>query len=353
VKFSIYLNAQSPGPDHDREVIAAVTEQAKIADAAGFESICLTDHHFTGYNTYGNPFTFGSYLYPQLPNKTPIVLSVAVPALSNPLNFAEQVNLLDMLTEGNCLIGIGSGGSPHEYVGHGRDPGERGHLTDEVVEVALKALDKKLEDPDLDYDTPYAKGSLKLRIMPTSFAGRPKFARAALSEQGALKAAEQGWPLMTGRMLPDEIKDRYAVYYAALEGAGHDAQTVAYARKWSLTQKIVHVAETDELAMEGIQAPLDYITTMTKNLFSLTASKTGFKNSVVGVSPEDRDGFVEKAMLVGSPDTIAAKIDEYAAAGLEHMSFVFLFGQMPTDQGRRSLELFIDKVMPRYAGDAA
>ncbi|OYO00213.1 LLM class flavin-dependent oxidoreductase [Enemella evansiae] len=353
MKFSIYLNAQSPGPAHDREVIEAVTEQAKIADAAGFASICLTDHHFTGYNTYGNPFTYGAYLYPQLPNRTPIVLSVAVPALGHPLNFAEQCNLLDMLTQGNCVIGIGSGGSPHEYIGLGRDQNQRAALTDEVVDVALAALEKELDDPDLEYETAHSKGVLKLRIMPTSWNRRPRFARAALSEQGALRAAELGWPLMTGRMLPDEIAERYATYYSALDAAGHDAETIRYARDWSLTQKIVYVGETDEQAMEAIQKPLDYITTMTRNLFAVNSDTAGFKNSVVGVSPEDRDAFVEKAMLVGSPDTIAAQIDQYAAAGIGHMSFVFLFGQLPVDAGRRSLQLFIDKVMPRFGGTDA
>ncbi|MEU0991769.1 LLM class flavin-dependent oxidoreductase [Streptomyces sp. NPDC005953] len=348
MRFSIYLNAQSPSPGHDRDVIKAVTEQAVIADRAGFSGICLTDHHFTGYNTYGNPFTFGAYLYPQLSNST-IVLSVAVPALSNPLNFAEQCNLLDMLTQGNCVIGIGSGGSPLEYLGLGRDAQRRGALTEEVMAVVDAALDKKLDDPDLQYRTEHAQGTLRLRIMPTSWNRRPRFARAALTEEGALQAAERGWPLMTGRMLPDEIGTRYALYHSALDSAGHDAATLAYARKWSFTQKMVFVADSDAAAAAAVEGPLDYLTTMTRNLFSSSPGTPGFKNSVVGVSPEDRAGFVEKSMIIGSPDTVAKQIGEYEAVGLDHMSLVFLYGQMDPAVARRSLRLFIDEVMPRYA----
>ena len=79
--------------------------------AVDFLSVCLTEHHFTGYNTYGNPFVFGAFLAGQLTNLH-VVLSVAVPGLQNPMNFAEGCNLLDMLTKGRCVIGVGTGGSP-------------------------------------------------------------------------------------------------------------------------------------------------------------------------------------------------------------------------------------------------
>src|SRR6202020_1895514 len=119
--FSIYLNAQSPGPEHDLDVVDAITAQAWLADQSAFAGICLTEHHFTGYNTYGNPVTFGAYLAPQLQNAH-VVLSVAVPALWNPMNFAEAVNTLDLLTRGRCVIGVGTGGAPPEDKGRRRRP---------------------------------------------------------------------------------------------------------------------------------------------------------------------------------------------------------------------------------------
>jgi alkanesulfonate monooxygenase SsuD/methylene tetrahydromethanopterin reductase-like flavin-dependent oxidoreductase (luciferase family) len=47
MRFSIYLNAQSPGPAHDLDVIDAITAQAVLADQSGFAGVCLTEHHFT------------------------------------------------------------------------------------------------------------------------------------------------------------------------------------------------------------------------------------------------------------------------------------------------------------------
>ncbi|MFI6577921.1 LLM class flavin-dependent oxidoreductase [Nocardiopsis sp. NPDC050513] len=350
MRFSIYLNAQSPGPDHDLDVIEAVTEQALRADRSGFAGICLTEHHFTGYNTYGNPFTFGAYLAPQLRDAY-VVLSVAVPALWHPLNFAEACNTLDLLTRGRCVIGVGTGGSPQEYKGLGRDPEQRGPMMQEVLDVAGEALAKTLEDPDLEYETTHSRGVLTRRVMPAAFTpGGPRFGRASLSDEGVLYAAERGWVLMTARDSAAEIGRKWSLYHKALQEAGHDAETVRFAREWSMVQKMVYVAESDEAARRDVAGPLDYLAEQSRRTFGGGAEGAGFKNSVVGVSPVDREAFVDRAMIVGGPDTVASAIAEYRAQGVEHMTLVFLYGQMDPALADASLDRFVRDVMPRFAG---
>jgi alkanesulfonate monooxygenase SsuD/methylene tetrahydromethanopterin reductase-like flavin-dependent oxidoreductase (luciferase family) len=351
VRFSIYLNAQSRGPEDDAPIIDAVTEQALLADRSGFLGVCLTEHHFTGYNTYGNPFVFGAFLAPQLTNLH-VVLSIAVPGLQNPMNFAEGCNLLDMLTKGRCVIGVGTGGSPQEYKGLGRDPGQRGQLMEEVLDIAGQALAKTLDDPDLPYETQHSSGVLTRRIMPTSFTKPgPRFARATLSDEGVISTAKRGWAMMTARDAVAEIGRRYSLYFETLEAAGHDAQVLDHCRTWTMTQKLVLVGETDEEAMRLVKEPLDNLAEQSRRSFNgQSAEAAGFRNSIVGVSAVDRDDFLEKAMIVGSPATVAAKIAQYQAVGVEHMTFAFLYGWMDPTVGRRSLQLFIDDVMPQFGG---
>lgn len=61
------------------------------------------------------------------------------------------------------------------------------------------------------------------------------------------------------------------------------------------------------------------------------------------------------AMLVGSPDTIAAKLAECAAAGVPHMMLCFNYGHMSREQANRQLDLFLSDVYPKFAngGDGA
>ena len=350
MRFSIYLNAQSPGPEYDLDVIDAITAQAVLADRSGFAGVCLTEHHFTGYNTYGNPFTFGAYLAPQL-QRAHIVLSVAVPALWNPMNFAESVNALDLLTRGRCVIGVGTGGSPQEYKGLGRDPAARGPLMEEVIQVALRAMAKSDDDPDMEYSTPHSRGVLTRRIMPTSFTRpHPRFARAALSDEGIVYTAQRGWALMTAREAVAETARKWKLYHSTLEAAGHDLGTLAFARQWSMVQKMVYVGEDDASALADVTGPLDYLAAQSQKSFGGSAASAGFKNSIVGVSAVDQDDFLAKAMIVGGPETVARSIAEYNAVGVDHMTLVFLYGQMNAAAAAASLRRFIDEVMPRFSG---
>jgi alkanesulfonate monooxygenase SsuD/methylene tetrahydromethanopterin reductase-like flavin-dependent oxidoreductase (luciferase family) len=350
MKFSIYLNAQSPDGDHDLAVIDAVTEQARFADRNGFAGVCLTEHHFTGYNTYGNPFTFGAYLTPQLRNLHTII-SVAVPALWNPLNFAEACNTLDLLTRGRCTIGIGTGGSPREYEGLGRDTTARAALTDEVLDVAFRALSKTEDDGvDVDATTTHSTGLLTRRIMPASYSGRIRFARASLSDGGVLDTARRGWALQTARDGLEETARKWALYQEALDAGGHDAETVRAAREWSLVQKMVYIADTDEQALREVTPALDYLDASTAKAFSGAAGSASFQNGVLGVAASDREAFLEKAMIVGSAEAVAAEIARYRDAGVDHLALLFLYGQMDPTQSMRSLRRFVADIMPAFTG---
>ena len=349
MKFSIYLNAQSPDAAHDLAVVEAVTEQALIADRSGFAGVCLTEHHFTGYNTYGNPFTFGAYLAPQLENLHTII-SVAVPALWNPLNFAEACNTLDLLTRGRCTIGVGTGGSPREYEGLGRDTGERATLMDEVLDVAFRALDKTDDDGvDIDATTTHSSGLLTRRIMPSSYRSTLRFARASLSDGGILDTARRGWALQTARDALPETARKWALYQQALTEAGHDEETTRSARDWSLVQKMVYIGDTDESALREVTPALDYLDASTAKSFRGAAGATKFQNSVVGVAAGDRKAFLDKAMIVGSVDTVTEEIARYRDAGIDHLALLFLYGQLDPELGNRSLTRFIGEVMPRFS----
>ncbi len=101
--------------------MAAAIASAVKADQVGFRAIALTHHHFSNYNTYGNSFMFGAHLAAQM-KQAWLLMQVAVAPLLNPLALVEDANLLDHLWHGRFIMGIGSGGSPLEFEGMGRDP---------------------------------------------------------------------------------------------------------------------------------------------------------------------------------------------------------------------------------------
>ena len=66
MRFSIYCNPQTRGPEGDIEQIDLTIEQALRATEAGFDGIALTEHHVSGYNTFGDNMMMAAHLAPQV-----------------------------------------------------------------------------------------------------------------------------------------------------------------------------------------------------------------------------------------------------------------------------------------------
>jgi alkanesulfonate monooxygenase SsuD/methylene tetrahydromethanopterin reductase-like flavin-dependent oxidoreductase (luciferase family) len=65
------------------------------------------------------------------------------------------------------------------------------------------------------------------------------------------------------------------------------------------------------------------------------------------VPAETRQALVERAMIVGSPETVAATLREYAAIGVDHLMLWFVWGYNAPERVWRSFELFNHEVRPR------
>jgi alkanesulfonate monooxygenase SsuD/methylene tetrahydromethanopterin reductase-like flavin-dependent oxidoreductase (luciferase family) len=341
VRFFLYINPQTQGPDDDRHVIDAVTQQAIEADADGFEAIFLTEHHFTNYNAFSDPFMFGAYLAPQI-KRARIGFSVAVPPLHHPLRFAEHCNLLDQFTNGRAIIGIGVGGGPIEFAGFGRRTDDRRELTEQVIDVALKAWAHQFGDPPLEFETPFFRGRLDGRIIPSSVRKpHPLIARACVSDDSVVRSAERGWPVFTGRFPPDRTGHQWALYRETLGRAGHAAEIVRECHDWSAMLKLVFVAETDAQAEADIVEPL--------SSYLRAAYLANSADRIAEPAEQDPAAFKSRAMIVGAPDTVARQIQEYADVGVAAMMLWLTWGGNDAGRVRRSMRLFVDEVMPRFS----
>jgi alkanesulfonate monooxygenase SsuD/methylene tetrahydromethanopterin reductase-like flavin-dependent oxidoreductase (luciferase family) len=352
MRFSIYLNPQTLGPDQDVTVIETTIAQAVQATEAGVQGIALTEHHFSGYNTYGNNFMLAAHLSPQVPAGTKFLLAVAVPPLHNPMRLAQSCNLLDILTKGNLIVGFAAGGSPVEYAGLGRDPSVRHEQMLHNLAVLERALDKKPEDPPYEWSTAFEHGSLRTRIMPAAYhASRPQFARATQNDEGVAWTAQKGWYLFTARETAEVIGARLKLYRDTLAASGFSEPYISERLDWSLVQKQVIIRETDSEALAFARARMEQMGEHQQKNFAMTSDIKDAEHlkSVVGVSPQNPDEFLQRAMIAGSPDTVAAQIESYGAVGVRHMSLLFNFGFMTAAESGLSLNLFLEEVLPRVS----
>ncbi|HSV82525.1 MAG TPA: LLM class flavin-dependent oxidoreductase [Ramlibacter sp.] len=353
MRFFLYVNPQTPGGAEDARVLERMTQHALYADRHGFEALCITEHHFTDYNTFGHAFMYASYLAPQLQQAT-IILTATIPALQNPMELAQKANLLDQLTRGRCIIGFATGGSPTEFMGLGRDPTQRRELMLEVIDIVRKAWAKKPQDPHLEYRTAHDHGVLTHRIMPAPYQkAEPRIGRASTSEEGMAWAAQEGVPWFFGRYMPDDVKRLLQGYADRMRQAGYPEERVQYCLDWTVFQKLVYVAPTDEEAYADIEAPLAFYGSNFKIAYPPDSPKdmsldSGTERPKMGVRAIDRDEFVKRAMVVGSPETVRRVLQQYADAGVRGFTGAFYFGDMDPDKLDRSTRLFVEQVMPHF-----
>ncbi len=97
------------GDLYDR-MLAEISEQARLADQLGYDSISFTEHHFhiEGFELSNNPVLLDLYVAMQTERIRVGQLGIVLPA-QNPLRVAEDIAMLDRMTGGRANAGFARG----------------------------------------------------------------------------------------------------------------------------------------------------------------------------------------------------------------------------------------------------
>ncbi|MEW2445709.1 LLM class flavin-dependent oxidoreductase [Micromonospora marina] len=362
MRFSSFLTHRSTAPAHDGEVIAAMVTHAEACAAAGFDAIFVPDHHFTGYAPAAcDGFMLQSYLAARLPGMH-FGFSVQSMPLHHPVRFAERVALLDHLTQGRVLVGVGSGTKPEEMIGFGVPYADSKHLSVDNLDIVERLWAKQPSDEPVVFDNGHYRGAVVSRLVPGPHTRpRPRLMYVAHRPESVERAARQAAPVFVPGFTPPAFAggDPYphvakylARYLDALRAAGHDDGTVARCLDWTThTYQFVHVAETDEQADAELKLLLgQYQEAVTRE----HAANRGAE-AVMGVPLRDPEVVRSQAWqdtwcLWGSPQTVVEKLARYADLGIGNVLCGFMGGPLTPERerlGARSLDLFAREVMPR------
>ena len=107
----------------DREVLGNVLEEAGWAEELGFDAIWLAEHHFSPYGTISS-LPVAAAAIAAVTERIRIGTACMVPAFHNPIHLAEQIAMVDVLSDGRFEAGFGRGYQAHEFRGFGVPMGE-------------------------------------------------------------------------------------------------------------------------------------------------------------------------------------------------------------------------------------
>ena len=151
------------GDLYDR-MLAEISEQARLADDLGYDSISFTEHHFhiEGFELSNNPVLLDLFVGMQTKNIRVGQLGIVLPA-RNPIRVAEDIAMLDRMTGGRANAGFARG-YQRRWVDvmaqqtHGIS-GALPHRHDEIdatnraaFEECFRIVRKAWTEPMLDYD---------------------------------------------------------------------------------------------------------------------------------------------------------------------------------------------------------
>jgi alkanesulfonate monooxygenase SsuD/methylene tetrahydromethanopterin reductase-like flavin-dependent oxidoreductase (luciferase family) len=340
--------------EYDHETILLATQQSIWLAELGFNP-WYTDHHFRG-PWHSNPIQFAAYIAPQIPPERYIGFGVLSAPFYHPVRLVESMNLLDQLTKGKTLFGLGSGwqGAEAEALGIDKEYHASGRAAEDTLDVMQRLWKFRTGDPEYSFEVGGNRGTIKRRVMPAPYGKRhPVIIRTASREAGLLKAAQNGWPAFLG-IFGGDMRGQARQYRAALAAAGHSQDVIEECLRWCTADWLsVVVAPTDaeaqERALEAWTERMDirrrYIAIHGKLDGPVIRLKPG-----QSLADEFASGGDMKEILAGSPDTIAAKVQEIADLGVNHLMVRFLgeYAGKTRPICEMSAELFAREVAPRF-----
>ena len=369
MRFSVFLNGRSTAPEQDRFVMQALADHAARAEALGYEAIFVPDHHFTGYAPMASdPFMYAAYLAATL-KKVHFGFSVTTIPLHHPVRFIERVNLLDQLTDGKLLVGIGSGTTPEEMIGFGVNYKDASRLAEENLAIALQLYAKGIDDPAVQFDNGHYSGAVIQRIAPDPYSASPPLMQVALKEASARRAAENGWPAFIPAFTPPKIGGTeplkhvtkyFTAYRDMLLAAGHPDAVVRRALAWTThTYQCVHLAPTDDQAREELEVILKAYQAAIDREHVYNKRAEEISDVTIHETPNAlTEDWIGTWCLYGSPETVAEHLRPYAELGIGNVLCGTTTGPVTEERLRyadRTIELLSREVMPEFrtAGAAA
>lgn len=339
------------GQLEDRRVYREEVALADEFEPLGFESIWAVEHHFTDYTILPDPIQFLTYMAGRTKTVELGTMVVVLP-WHDPVRLAEQVAMVDHLSDGRFVLGIGRGLGRVEFEGF-RIPMEESR--DRFRESAELLLDG-LERGYVEYDgTFFQQPKRDLRPGPTrSFKGRT-FA-AAISPESSQTVAELGVGVLVVPQKPwDTVFADMRTYRDAYRVAQSCEAPPAVVSAW------VFCDENEDRARQMAHRYIGhYYESVVEHYelgghhFRQTAGYAYYDRMAKHLQRDGTDEAVKffvDLQVWGTPEQCAEKI-EWICCEVRAETFVgvFQYGGMPTAEGHRNARLFAAEVAPRLRG---
>lgn len=377
LQFGIFDHIEPVPGQTLHEIYRDRLRQLEQYDAAGFYAYHLAEHHTPAVHSLAPSQNVFLAAASQRTQRLRLAPCVYVLPLHHPLRLIEEVCMLDHLSNGRLEIGVGRGGVLEAYFWGSDADVERNF---QKYQETLDILRQGLSHDELTYEGEfYTFDALPMRLRPKQRPYPPLWYMRNVE----IAAQEGMHALLVGSLDSFEANvKRFHDLWAKHQGPG--ALTVqGEVPKIGLVNHMV-LADTEREAIAAAKPAWDEYVWNLMTPRRLEAERRGLTQFLGSnmfrrpasvpprEAPSDRYALPPRteeqqrrratpggiggdgtgagfSVLAGTPDSVRVYMDEYVATGANYFVCSFQWGGLSHAQAMRSIQLFVEEVMPHYA----
>jgi alkanesulfonate monooxygenase SsuD/methylene tetrahydromethanopterin reductase-like flavin-dependent oxidoreductase (luciferase family) len=349
MRVGIQLVFQNHKDYSDREMYKHELRLAIDAEEMGYDTLWPVEHHFFDYSMCPDNMQYLSYIAARTERIELATAAVIVP-WNNPMRVVEKMVLLDHLSDGRAILGLGRGLARREYRGFGVDMSEARERFNEAAEIIVKGLETGVVEADGKY---YKQARIEVRPRPfKSFKGRrymvcmspDSFSVAASLGLGAMLFSQMSWEKVADQLWAyrEEYRQR---------NNGEEAPPLHIADFVACYPDRKKAEEVARRNIVGYYWSVMEHYEMTGSHFAETGnSYRHYAKAAEQIKAAGQDAVVEDflgANLWGDPDMIVQKLRKRRELiGDFETNGVFSYQSLPFDQVEQGMRLFAKEVAP-------
>jgi alkanesulfonate monooxygenase SsuD/methylene tetrahydromethanopterin reductase-like flavin-dependent oxidoreductase (luciferase family) len=320
---------------------------AGLAEPLGFDTLSAVEHHFFNYAMSPANVEFLSYMAAKTKRIALMTGAVILP-WNDPLRVVEKMIVLDYLSNGRAVFGIGRGLAKREYERFGIDMNEARDRFDEAADLIIRGLETGVVEGSGRY---YKQARTEVRPRPLkSFKNR--FYCVAMSSDSVPVCARLGAKMMSFAQKPWHLMAPHFDSYRKLFGEFHGraapspvcvdflACHESAERAEALARE--HMANYYVTVMDHYDMAGEHFRNM-KGYGDYANNATILRD--MGMT-EAANGFVD-INTWGTPQQILEKLDQRRKSlGDFDLTIQVSYGGMSPENAEKSIRLFADKVLP-------
>lgn len=345
LKFGIFLGPFHPLGENPTTALERDFQLIEKLDAWGFDEAWIGEHHSGGWEIIASPEVFIAAAAARTKH---IKLGTGVVSLPyhHPLMVADRMVLLDHITRGRTLFGVGPGALPTDAHMIGLEPNLQRPRMNEALKI-IKRLFTEVEPITHESDW-FTLRDARLQLRPYTQPHMPIAVTAVASPSGMVTAGETGSGVLTMNVPRGQAASALAGFWGIAEETAAQHGNVMDRSQWRIVLH-VHLADTREEALRQMSHRGGRYRKEYSEGTTGSAQPTDFGIDEFAAHAQETNEW-----CIGTPDDLIAKIEELQelTGGFGGL-MVQTVDWADTEHMHHSFELIARYVMPKFQGSLA